>query len=113
MNDDRPVRSLPPLPPEAEDLYQRQLATCGEETMLEAGYPVAGEWTIRVCPECYSLTGELGGGRSGCGIHSIRDYDFIRVSVKTVEEHKAVDTPVVPEETATIGARERLSSLAV
>lgn len=105
----RPVRKLPPLSPEERDLYERQLATCGEETMLASGRQVDGQWVIRLCPKCQSLPSELGGGRRGCGLHSINDYDFVSVLVKTVDVE---DPEVEVQEVGALGPRARPSQLA-
>lgn len=109
MNNDRPLKKLPALTEEAQDLYERQLATCGAETMLATGHAVDGQFMIRVCPKCQSMASELGGGRRGCGIHSIQEYDFIRVLVKTVQEP---DPEVEVGEVGAVGPRARPSQLA-
>lgn len=108
MNNDRPLKKLPPLSPEAQNLYERQLDACGVETMLATGHEVDGQFVIRVCPKCQSMASELGGSRRGCGIHSIQEYDFIRVFVKTVAES---DPEVEVGEVGTVGPRARLSQL--
>jgi hypothetical protein len=109
MNNARPLKKLPPLSADAQDLYERQLDACGAETMLATGHEVDGQFMIRVCPKCHSMASELGGSRRGCGLHSIQEYDFIRVLVKTVDEP---DPEVEVGEVGAVGPRARPSQLA-